>query len=280
MNKYLFTDGTNEVKEVESQPELENLIAATANPDKIRVWLFSTNEWINYAAYRKLFPAIFRNEKVLVHTTSEPVTSNSPIITKAGKGKQWLKKMLYTIGAAVGVFLIFNFTKVKWEKDNPVNIAAVRPANVPDMDIDSLISEIEDARGTTLDRTTRNNLRLRNGWPERIELRLNSEKEKSNVGSRYFNLDVSIDNSTGLNLDNAVVTLAVWKNKKLNVIDTIQFSNIRYDKIITRRLADAYRGDSISVSFQSIKAKAFNFCYDAAVKNNSGNYNDRWFCRE
>ena len=281
MDKFLFTDGTNEVREVQSQDELENLIQSAAQPDKIRIWLFSSNEWINFAAYRKQVPAPIRKDKLAIHTTNQYATANYvTIATRAGKGKRWLKKFLYTTGAAAGVFLVFNFTKIKWEKADPVSIAAVRPANVPEMDIDSLIYEIEDARDVTLDRSTRTNLRLRNTWPERIELRLNAEREISNAGSRYFNADISIDNSTGFTLDNAVVKLSVWKNGKVSLTDTLRFSNIRYDKVMKDQLTDTYRGDSISVSFESIKAKAFNFCYSAAIKNNSGNNNDKWFCRE
>jgi hypothetical protein len=148
------------------------------------------------------------------------------------------------------------------------------------MDIDSLIMTIEDDRGILLDRSTRTNLRLRNTWPDRIELRLNSEMETSNASSRYYNVDVSIDNTTGFNLDEGIVKLSVWKNGRTIYTDTLRFNNIGYDKISSRQLSDTYRGDSIAVSFESIRAKAFNFCYSAAVKNNSGNYNDRWFCRE
>ncbi len=148
------------------------------------------------------------------------------------------------------------------------------------MDMDSLIWEIEDSRGQTIDKNTKNNLRLRNTWPDRIELKLHTERETRSAWSRYFNVDISIDNSTGFNLDNAVVKLMVWKNNKVNSTDTLRFTNIRYDKLLTRQLDNTYRGDSISVAFESIKAKAFNFCYSAATKNNSGNYNDRWFCRE
>ena len=279
MNKFLFTDGTNEVREVQSQNELENLIESAAQPDKIRIWLFSSNEWISYAAYRKQAPAPVRKEKPAIQTADQ-YAAISNVAAKTGKGRKWFVKALYTTGAAAGVFLVFNFTKIKWEKADAVNIAAARPANVPEMDIDSLIYEIEDARDVTLDRSTRTNLRLRNTWPERIELRLNAEREISNAGSRYFNADISIDNSTGFTLDNAVVKLSVWKNSKISLIDTLRFNNIRYDKVLNRRLDETYRGDSISVSFESIKAKAFNFCYSAAIKNNSGNNNDKWFCRE
>ncbi len=274
MNKYLFTDGINGVKELQSQEELQTQVEAAPYPDKIRIWIFNSNEWLSYTAFRKKYPFIAKKE---IAVTS---FSTAGIPARTGKGKHWLKKFLFVSGAAAGVFLIFNFTKIKWTKAAPVNSTAARPANVPLMDIDSLIMTIEDDRGVFLDRSTRTNLRLRNGWPDRIELRLNAERETAGGSSRYFNVDISIDNTTGFNLDEAIVRLSVWKNGKAGNTDTLKFNNISYDKLSARQLNDSYRGDSIAVSFESIRAKAFNFCYSAAVKNNSGNYNDRWFCRE
>jgi hypothetical protein len=274
MKKYLFTDGINGVKELQSLEELQTHIGNAPNPDKIRIWLFSSNEWISYTAFQQKQPFSVKKEVAAVSLSANEVLS------KAGRGQQWLKKFLIVSGAAAGIFLIFNFTNIKWIKAEPVNQTAARPGNVPGMDIDSLIMTIEDERGMPLDRSTRTNLRLRNGWPDRIELRLNAERETGNGMSRYDHVEVSIDNSTGFNLDDAVVKLSVWKNGKMNNTDTLKFNNIRYDKISSRLLADTYRGDSMTVSFESIRARSFNFCFSASVKNNSGNYNDRWFCRE
>ncbi|MDZ4796000.1 MAG: hypothetical protein SGI83_17095 [Bacteroidota bacterium] len=285
MDKFLYTDGTNGVKEVQSQQELENLIALATRPDAIRIWLFNSNEWISYAAFRKLVPALVSKNKALMNSSPVPIlsaehSSSVPVYQPVNRGNRWLKKTLYFTGAAAGIFLVFNFTKIKWEKVDPVMNSAVRPANVPVMDIDSLIYEIEDTRGQSLDRNTKSNLRLRNTWPERILLQVKADRETNSSSSRFFNIDVSIDNTTGLNLDNAVVKLSVWNNMKLSLTDTVSFGTIRYDKIARRELDFRYKGDSISVSFESIGAKAFNFCYAAATKNNAGNYNDRWFCRE
>jgi len=264
------------MKELQSLEELEALIATAADPAIIRIWAFSSNEWISYAAFRKIRPVAIKKERVAVDGSQEPIANSQ----QPGARIHWFKKLLYVPVAAAGVFLVFNFTKIKWEKAGPLDTAAIRPENVPVMDIDSLLFEIETTRGTTVDKTTRNNLRLRNDWPERIGLNLHAEKETSSAGSRYFNVDISIDNTTGFNLDNAVVKLSVWKNDKVNSTDTLRFSTIRYDKVLTRHLDAGYRADSISVSFESIRVKAFNFCYSATTKNNSGNYNDRWFCRE
>lgn len=272
MNKYLFTDGINGVKELLSQEELQTQIDSAPYPDKIRMWKFNSNEWISYTAFLKKHPFIGKKEMAAASVS----TVGTPVRT--GRGKQLLKKFLFVSSAAAGVFLIFNFTKIKWTKAAPVNSTAARPANVPRMDIDSLIMTIEDDRGVFLDRSTRTNLRLRNTWPDRIELRLNAEKETAGGSSRYFNVDISIDNTTGFNLDEAIIKFSVWKNGKTSNTDTLKFNNIRY--LSARQLNDMYRGDSLAVSFESIRAKAFNFCYSAAVKNSSGNYNDRWFCRE
>jgi len=276
MNKYLFTDGTSGVKELLSKEELEAAIENAASKEAVRIWIFSSNEWINCVAYRKLNPAIIKKENA-VAISKDIAIAGSP---RSAKKSHWLKKTFYVLGAGAVVFLVFNFTKIKWEKANPINISAARPANVPAMDIDSLVAQIEESRGTLLDKSTRTNLRLRNTWPQLIDLRLSTERETSNAGSRYFNGDITIDNTTGFNLDNAVVKLIVWKDNKVNTTDTLRFSNIPYDKVTTRHLESTYRGDSISVAFETIRAKTFNFCYSATTKNNSGNYNDRWFCKE
>jgi hypothetical protein len=272
MNKFLFTDETNGVIEVQSAEELENLLAASGQPDQVRIWLFSSHEWISYAAFRKQFPFIPSKEKPLPASHTQPVNT--------APRSHWIKRVLYFTGAAAGIFLVFNFTQLKWEKAGPLTASAARPANMPQMDIDSLIGEIEFSRGQSIDRNTRNNLRLRNTWPDRILLQLNAERETNGSSSRFFNVSISIDNTTGYPLDNAVVRFSVWKNKKLSQTDTVKFGTIRYDKLAKRELANRYRGDSLSVAFESVRAKAFNFCYSATVKNNSGNYYDRWFCRE
>ncbi len=272
MEKYLFTDGTSGVKEVQSREELQSLVQQSADPGRVRVWIFDTNEWINYSSFCKQYP--FSPPK---ETKTEIVVPRTAV-QRQQAGKRWLKKFLFVAALVAGALLVFNFTSIKWEKTTPLSVTAQRPANAPLMDMDSLVATIEYTRGKPLDRSTRNNLRLRNTWPERILLQLNAERETSKVGTRHFHVDISIDNTTGLDLDSAIVKLLVWKRDKISRTDTLQFRDIRYDRQLVRRLNDIYRGDSLSLSFQSIRARAFNFCYTADVENNSGNYNDRWFC--
>jgi hypothetical protein len=274
MNKYLFSDGINGVKELQSQDELQTHIDNARDTGKIRIWIFSSNEWISYA----IFEIKYRIPQI--NKINVPTIITNETGKKATIGKTRLKKFLFVIGAAAGVFLIFNFTKLKWTAASPVKFTAARPVNVPMMDIDSLIKIIENDRGLVLDRNTRTNLRLRNTWPDRIVLMLNAERETSNAGSRFFNVNISIDNSTGFNVDNAIVKLRLWKNNKVDRTDTLLFNNIRYDKLCSRQLKNTYRGDSIVVSFESIRARSFNFCYSALLKNNTGNYSDRWYCHE
>ena len=284
MNKFLFTDGTNGVIEVHTPEELETLLNDSIQVDRIKIWVFSSNEWISYATFHKQYPNLTRKAKPVVFNDTV-VANHSNVTNQAAyklppqKKKHWIKKYFFLAAASAGIFLVFNFTKIKWEKAEPLNTIAVRPANVPEMNIDSLIEEIEYTRAQPLDRNTRGNLRLRNTWPERILLQVMAAREMNGSSARFFNVTVSVDNTTGFNLDNAVVKLSVWKSKRVLLMDTLQFSNIRYDKLATRELSNRYKGDSISIAFESIRAKAFNFCYSAATKNSSGNYNDKWFCR-
>jgi len=76
------------------------------------------------------------------------------------------------------------------------------------------------------------------------------------------------------------VRLQVWNKQKPAETDTFHFSNIRYDQLLTRTVNQTYTGDSLSISFESMQSKGFNFCYTTALKNRAGNYADRWFCKE
>lgn len=275
MEKYLFTDDTTIVKEVHSREELQALIGASSFPERIRIWQFNTHEWISYAAFSKQSPLFSKKEIPVTKTI------NGELRRQTHPGKKWLKKFLYlTVVIATG-FLVFNFTKIKWENAGTQYISAIRPGNMPVMNIDSLIWVIEEQRGQKLDRSTRTNLRLRNTWPDRILVQLSAGKETSrNDGSRFSKIEISIDNTTGFTVDNAVVKLNVWNDSKLTSTDTIRFNNIGYDKLSKRELAGTFRGDSISISFQTIRARSFNFCYSAKTKNEWGDHYDRWFCKE
>lgn len=276
MEKYLFTDGTNVIREVESREELQSLIQSAAEPAKVRIWIFSTSEWITVADFNK---NPFKQSSVVRKTTMPPVEVNE-VIKPARKSSVpgFLKKVSIGIVGAAAIFLVYNFTKVSWHKASPLNISAQRPFNTPEVNVDSLIETIELLRGQKLDKITRTNLRIRNTWPDLITLQLTADRDTSRSGSRYHNLELSVDNSTGYNIDNAVVKLSVWNNGEA-VSDTTQFTNITYASPSKRRIESDYRGDSVSVSFISIRAKAFNFCYSSDKKSTSMNYNDRWICK-
>jgi len=281
MSKYLFTDGTSGVREVQSQEELKTLIASAIQPDKIRIWIFNTNEWINYAGFSNgvLLTRKEKNNPIVKNNLPASVSENG-LSKRSTNGKRGLKKYLFFIAAAAGVFLVYNFTRIKWEKASPFNLTAARPSNVPLINADSLIQFMEESRGQKLDKVTKTNLRIRNTWPERMTLQLNADRDVSVAGSRYYDAELSIDNSTGYNIDNAIVKFIVWKDNEISSTDTFHFNNISYAVAAKRKLDNIYRGDSLSVSFQSIKAKVFNFCYSADKKSNYGNSGDRWFCRE
>jgi hypothetical protein len=265
MDKFLFTDSIGEVKEVFSLQELQNLAERQMPGTKMKVWVFDRQEWISYEQFTAAYP-----RATVTTVISKPSR-------KIDTGKKWLKKFLFFAALAGGALLVVNFTSPKWQKAVSLETSAIRPLNVPSFDFDSLVSSIELDRGKTLDKSTRNNLRLRNTWPDQILLQLHADKETSTNATRFSNLKITIDNSTGYLVDHAIVNLECWKQGKIDHSDTLVFDGINYDKLNTRILDKTIKTDSLSVSFGLIRAKAFNFLYDASEKNNSANYYDKWF---
>jgi hypothetical protein len=278
MEKYLFNDGTNAIREVESKEELASLIQSSPDSSKIRIWVFNTSEWISAADFNKRSRIVPITN---IKKTEQPlIIKQEPKQVKRRFDNALLKKMLIGILVPTGIFLVYNFTRLSWKKTTPLVVTAERPGNSPLVNVDSLIEDMEWTRGLPLDKTTRTNLRIRNTWPDRVQLQLTAERDLSREGYRYYNLEFSLDNSTGYHLDNATVELSVWKGGFVMSSDTIVFNNIGYAAPARRNLETVYRGDSVSVAFSSIRARSFNFCYSSDKKSNYGNYADRWFCKE
>jgi hypothetical protein len=278
MEKYLFTDGTNAVREVQSGEELQTLIQSSGDPGKIRIWEFSTSEWITYTEFSKRSVAKVIPLKKTVSQEGEKRVV--PHVRKPARNFGGMAKLLVALVVGLAIFLVYNFTRIKWSTATPLELTAQRPENVPLLDIDSLIQFIEYTRGQKLDRVTSTNLRIRNSWPDRIQLQLKSDRDTSQAGTKFYNINITIDNSTGYNIDNAEVELINWKNGQVNKSDTVHFDYVGYAAPATRNVIGEFRGDSLSVSFLSLRSKAFNFCYAAGKESNYGNLNDRWFCKE
>ena len=271
-------DGTNVVREVQSKEELHSLVQSSGDPGRIRIWIFDTSEWITYADFSKRSVAnVFPLKKAIAKVEKK---KEATVVRKPARPNTRVVKYFIAIITGATIFLVYNFTRLKWSTASPLQISPARPANTPLLNVDSLIQVIETVRGQKLDKVTLTNLRIRNTWPDRIELQLKSDRDTSEAGTKFYNIELSIDNSTGYNIDNAVVELKDWKNDVMTRSDTFHFSNISYAALANRGLAEEYRGDSLSVSFLSIKAKSFNFCYSADKESNYGNLNDRWFCKE
>lgn len=276
MEKYLFTDGTNVIREVESEKELQALIESTADTDKIRIWMFNTSEWISLNAYRKSRHYIPVHEKVV--TPEVPAISGKKIAKAKSFGL--IKKIALVCIAAIVILLVYNFTRVKWSVASAITIVPERPENSPLINVDSLIQNLELSRGQKLDKVTRTNLRIRNTWFDRVILKLNANRDTSNTGStKYHDLRMTIDNSTGYQIDEAVVEYELWADGNLAYSDTLKFKSIGYATPSVRDVKGEYKGDSLSVKFLSIRARSFNFCYSAEKQSNYGNTNDRWFCK-
>ncbi len=273
MDKYLFTDGTNGVREVHSKEELLTLISSAPEPARARIWVFHSNEWISATAFISQQP-----KGTFVHTNSSPAVSPELTTIPVKKKKGWTL-LGYSLAALAAALLIFNFTRAGWEPNGSFSNTTFRPDDVPRLDPDSLALVIEWQRGKALDKGTRTNLRIRNNWPDYLQASLKADKEKKGNTNRINNINISLDNTTGYQIDEAVIRILSWKNGKSSIADTVRFKGIRYDKILNRQLNDSFRADSLSLEFEMIRAKSFNFCYSiGSVANN--NQNDRWFCRD
>jgi hypothetical protein len=278
MEKYLFTDGTNAVREVQSGEELQKLIQSSGDTGKIRIWVFSTSEWITYTEFSTRSAAKVIPLKNKVHPAEDkPLVL--PVHKPARKYTGIFRALVVGV-AVLAIFLVYNFSRIKWSTATPLEITAPRPINVPLVDVDSLIQFIEYSRGQKLDRVTSTNLRIRSSWPERIHLQLKSDRDTSQAGTKFYNINITIDNSTGYNIDNAVIEFRNWKNGQVEKSDTVHFDYVGYAAPATRNVTGEFKGDSLSVSFLSLRSKAFNFCYAAGKESNYGNLNDRWFCKE
>lgn len=277
MEKYLFNDGTNVIREVLSKEELEKQIQSAADPGTVKIWVFSTSEWISPSEWRKRYALAVipgRRKKALADPGEQPVRP------AARPAFNWIKPLLAVVIIAGAAIIIYNLTRVKWVAASPVTVSAERPANVPSLNIDSIIQTIEAARGKKLDKITATNLRIRNTWPDRLLLTLKASRDSSSQTNRFYNPELTLDNATGYLVDEATVKIQCWSRGEIVREEEVTFQKIGYSSPARESPAMEFRGDSLSVRYSAVKAKSFNFCYDEDKKSTSGNYNDRWFCRE
>jgi hypothetical protein len=286
--KFLFNDGSGSTREVYSEEELNILINNVQQKEKIRIWKFNTSQWITYADYIRERPA--RPERFKVPVPDETIaldTGHTPQRSAPGKFKKFLTTLKIVIISAsiLGVITLLAFVLLKkeWLDAAPGLVFAERPVNSPPLNTDSLVTIIQQTEFRTLDKLTKTNLRLRNNWPDKIVLSLQYEKRQhANDATlfRFENSAISIENTTGYELDNAVVELKVWKLHQNIRTDTFHFAAVSYVGPSVKYTVKQYEGDSLSVNFQKIRSYGLNFCYSYGLPSVSGNPNDKWFCKD
>ena len=142
MKKYLFTDGTSGVREAESEKELQQLIDASADLAKIRIWIFSASEWIGLDKFRALTRSVQGKpdeEVAPVNTTQKQPAARFHLPSS-------VRKLIAGLITVALVFLVYNFTRLRWTKAAALSVTAGRPANSPLVDADSIIQSIENLR--------------------------------------------------------------------------------------------------------------------------------------
>jgi hypothetical protein len=78
-----------------------------------------------------------------------------------------------------------------------------------------------------------------------------------------------------------VVSINVWKNGVVKTQDTFRLQQIGYrGEPYTQTIPNTYKGDSLTIHFQSVRSFGLNFCYSYEEPTISGNPNDKWFCKD
>jgi hypothetical protein len=281
--KFLFTDGPGSTTEVYSNEELNILINNSIHKERIRIWRYSTSQWISYEEFLKSQNrAEFQSSAATLRNKEEPIGDAPP--KKITNLLGIIKMSVVVIGIIGGVFiLVYVFFSKEWMDPAPVTAFAERPINSPKVNTDSLIGVIEVTEFRTLEKLTKTNLRLRNNWPDKIVLSLQydrSQHARDATLFKFINTGINIENLTGYNLDEAVVELKVWKFHEIIRTDTFHFKSIGYTAPSIRYTGQEYQGDSLSVNFHTIRSLDLNFCYSYERPALSGNPNDKWFCKD
>lgn len=276
MEKYLFNDGVNGVREVQSREELYQL-AENADLRVAKVWVYSSNEWISLSQFKTLFPGLPAPKRNGIAPDKRLPEKPAPRAAR----KSLSTGFRLRLGALLTlcIFLVYNFTRDKWEPVQEIRISPARPENSPLLNTDSLIAELEAGRGQRLDKTTRTNLRIRNNWPDQILLSATAQRDSSKTGIRFHNIEFMLDNATGYQLQELELEWAVWRGNDLRHSGELRFENIDYAEPARQSLAGTFVGDSMSIRINSIRAPSFHFCYSHDKQSNYGSLNDRWFCR-
>lgn len=281
--KFLFNDGSGSITEVYSNEELNILINNTLHKERIRIWRYSTSQWISYeeflksqnrSEFQKSIPGSGNKEEVTEEPAPKKITNLLGII----------KMAVVVIGIIGGIFILVHvfFTK-DWMDPAPVTAFAERPANSPKVNTDSLINVIEITELRILDKLTKTNLRLRNNWPDKIVLSLQYDRSQNTRDAtlfKFINTGINIENLTGYELEEAVIELKVWKFHETIKTDTFHFKAIGFIAPSIRYTGQEYQGDSLSVNFYTIRSLGLNFCYSYERPVISGNPNDKWFCKD
>jgi len=317
--KFLYNDGSGKIREVSSKEELDYYLSISPDKNRVRIWLFHSSSWITYQEYVKA--GIGNRQSAIGNETSNvkremekrPVIITTPIVETPHQAKaetaeppfifgpaptakekttrpqtvtkplQIILNICIVLVVAGGVYAALFYNKKEWTEPGSFETTALRPANVPDLNLDSLIQMVEVKELRTLDKLTKMNLRLRNNWPEKVVLTLQGERQKhlkKDSVLRFNNLQMIVKNFSGYELDAAVVAVNVWDNGEVSKVDTFRLTNIGSRDPYTQNIPNTYKGDSLTVHFYSIRSFGLNFCYSYDEPTISGNPNDKWFCKD
>src|SRR5688572_24344992 len=220
--KFLYNDGSGKIREVSSKEELDYYLSISPDKNRVRIWLFHSSSWISYQEYLKAVildretsngkreTGIPAKSTTPIVETPKPVKAEailSPFITEPAppvkekiprpptvtKPLQIILNICIVLVVAGGVYAALFYNKKEWTEPRSFEVTAARPANTPELNVDSLIQTVEVKELRTLDKLTKMNLSLRNNWPEKIVCSLQGAQEKhlkKDSINRFRNLEL------------------------------------------------------------------------------------------
>lgn len=298
--KFLFNDSSGKIRQMSSKEELDYHISISPEKHKVKIWLYHSSSWVSYQEYvkssivnRETVNGKGETEKPVQATvTVKTFTPAPPPIVKERKPRpptvtkplQILLNICIVMVVAGGVYAALFYNKREWTEPKSFETITIRPPNAQSVNTDSVIHTIEVKEMRTLDKLTKMNLRLRNNWADKIVLTLQGQQEihlKKDSILRFTKLQCIVKNFSGYEIDQAVVSINVWKDGVVKTQDTFRLQQIGYrGEPYTQTISNTYKGDSLTIHFQSVRSFGLNFCYSYEEPTISGNPNDKWFCKD
>ena len=171
----MYNDGSGKIREVSSKEELDYYLSISPDKNKVKIWLYHSSSWVSYQDYLKSIgnrqwaidkvetakpvadsPKQVKEETILNPYITEPAPppvkekiTRPPTVTKP---LQIILNICIVLVVAGGVYAALFYNTKEWTDPRRFETKAPRPANMPDLNMDSLIQIVEGKDKRTQDK--------------------------------------------------------------------------------------------------------------------------------